>query len=372
MVERKVRVLVGTRKGGYVLESNTTRKKWSVRGPFHEGGDVFHIAADPRHPGTLYAAVNNGWWGPMLMRSRNWGAKWNEVTVPQTPPRSQREAPVEAPSPKYPIKNLWHVAPGRAAEPRTVFLGVDPASLWRSDDEGDSWAALPGLNEHPTRNKWNPGAGGMCLHTILLDPTHPKRMHVGISAAGTFRSDDDGEHWTTTNRGVTADFLPKPTPEVGQCVHKVALDSGNSSVLYRQDHCGIYVSRNAAETWTRVGRPLTDDFGMAVATAPSRPGEAFFVPLQSMTRLVEGGHFQVYRWTDKTRAWSPLLGKKQWVGGFGMHRDGMATDALDPAGVYVGTTTGQLFWTADGGKRWGLVPYQFPGIQSVEVSSPGS
>ncbi|MGA9839536.1 MAG: exo-alpha-sialidase [Thermoplasmata archaeon] len=372
MVERKVRVLIGTRKGSYIAESDIRRKNWKVRPPGHSGNDVFHFVADPRHPGTLYAAVNNGWWGPMMMRSRNWGEKWTEIAVPQTPPRSKRTAPVEAPSPEYPIKNLWHIEPGRPSEPRTMFLGVDPASLWRSDDEGESWAAVPGLNDHPTRAKWNPGAGGMCLHTILLDPERPHRMHVGISAAGTFRTDDDGDHWTPMNRGVTADFQPDRRPEVGQCVHKVAMDTGNSSILYRQDHCGIYVSRNGSESWTRVGRTLSDDFGMNVVTAPSLPGVAFFVPLDSEPRVVAGGHFQVYRWTEKDRKWSTLLGRKQWPGAYGMHREGMATDSLDPAGIYVGTTTGQLFWSADDGDRWGLIPYQFPGIQSVEVSSPVS
>lgn len=372
MADRKVRVMLGTRKGGYLLESDARRKRWAIKGPFHPGDDVFHMAADPRHPGTVYAAVNNGWWGPMLMRSRNWGGKWTEVAVPQTPRRSEREAPVEAPSPKYPIKNLWHIAPGHEEDPKTVFLGVDPASLWRSDDEGDSWSPIRGLNEHPTREKWNPGAGGMCLHTILLDATRPKRMTVGISAAGTFRTDDGGEHWVPTNRGVTADFLPNPRVEVGQCVHKISADSGNPSVLYRQDHCGIYVSRNAGDSWTRVGRALSDDFGMATATAPGLPGEAFFVPLASQARLIAGGHFQVYRWNERSRRFSPLVEKKKWPGGFGMHREAMATDRLDAAGVYVGTTTGQLFWSADGGDRWGLVPYQFPGIHSVEASSPGS
>jgi hypothetical protein len=372
MVDRRVRVLLGTRKGGYLLEADAKRRKWTVRGPFQSGGDVFHVVADPRHPGTVYSAVNNGWWGPTLMRSRNWGGTWSEISVPHTPRRSKRTAPVEAPSPKYPITNLWHLEPGHASQPRTVFLGVDPASLWRSEDEGGSWLPVSGLNDHSSRPLWNPGAGGMCLHTILIDPTNPRRMTVGISAAGTFRTDDGGEHWAPKNRGVIAGFQPDRHPEVGQCVHKVAADTGNPSVLYRQDHCGIYVSRNAGDNWTRVGRVLGDDFGMNVATAASLPGEAFFVPLDSLPRVVEGDHFQVQRWTDRSRTWSPMVPKKQWPGAFGMHREGLAADAMDPAGIYVGTTTGQLFWSADGGRRWDLVPYQFPGIHSVEVNGPGS
>jgi photosystem II stability/assembly factor-like uncharacterized protein len=371
MPDKRVRVLVGTRKGAYVLEGDRRRSRWTVRGPFQSGSDVFYVAADPRSPGTIYSLANNGWWGPMLFRSRNWGARWTEIAVPQTPKRSKRSAPVEAPNAKYPIVNLWHLTAGRADQPKTVFLGVDPASLWRSDDEGDTWEPIVGLNEHRTRPQWNPGAGGMCLHTILLDPERPNRMHVGISAAGTLRTDDGGEHWTPTNQGVLAGFQPNKHPEVGQCVHKIAFDAGDSNVLYRQDHCGIYVSRNAGDRWTRVGRYFDDDFGMGVATAPALPGQAFFAPLASMARTMPGEQFQVHRWNDRDRHWSPLVAGRSWSGAFGMHREGLATDALDPAGVYLGTTTGQLFWTADEGRHWKLVPYQFPGIHSVEVAAPG-
>ncbi|MGP8077306.1 MAG: hypothetical protein ACLQD8_02295 [Thermoplasmata archaeon] len=367
VAKRPVSVWIGTRKGGYVARSDTRRRKWSVFGPFQDGSDVFHIAPDPRHDGTVYLAANNGWWGPSLHRSRDSGRKWTEISVPGTPRTKDRKPPVEAPSAGFPIKNLWHVAPGPAHEPRSLLLGVDPASLWRSDDEGSSWEGVPGINEHPTRKEWNPGAGGMCLHTILLDPDRPRRMYVGISAAGTFRTDDGGEHWSPCNRGVTADFLPNRRPEVGQCVHKVALDGSDPTLLYRQDHCGIYISRDSADHWTRVGKGLEDDFGMVVATAPSHPGEAFFMPLASPARTALGGQFQVYRWGLSDRRWTPLVRQGAWPGAFGVHREGMATDALDPTGLYVGTTTGQLFYSPDTGRTWALIPYQFPGIHSVAI-----
>jgi hypothetical protein len=372
MRDRSVRVWLGTRKGGYVVEGDVRRRRWKVKGPFQEGRDVFHVAPDPRHPGTVYAAVNDGWWGPLLVRSRNWGTKWTEVSTPGTPRFRQRKPPVEAPSASFPIKNLWHLEPGPEGEPRSIFLGVDPASLWRSDDEGAHWSGVPGINDHSTRASWNPGAGGMCLHTILIDPENPRRMYVGISAAGTFRTEDGGEHWRPLNRNVRADFLPEKYPQVGQCVHKVALDTADPATLYRQDHCGIYVSHDRAETWTRIGKPLGDDFGMVVACAPALPGTAFFAPLKGQSRVIAGGRFRIYRWKDADRRWTALSAGPRFPGAYGMHREGMATDGLDPAGVYVGTTTGQLFQSANAGRTWGLVPYQFPAIHSVTVSSPST
>ena len=368
---RKVQVWLGTRKGGYVVEGDVGRRKWTVRPPFHVDKEVFRIAPDPRHPGTAYVAANSGWWGPSMFRTRNGGKSWTEISVPGTPRLRARKPPVEAPSAQFPIKNLWQVVPGAASEPRTVFLGADPGLLFRSDDEGASWTPIRGLNEHATRPQWNPGAGGMCLHTILIDPDDAQRMYVGISAAGAFRTDDGGEHWTPKNRGVEAPFLPDRYPELGQCIHKFALDPADPSTLYRQDHGGIYVSHDHGDRWVRIGKSLDDDFGFATATAPSRPGEAFFVPLAGMSRTMLGHQFQVYRWTDRSRRWGALVPKGKFPGDYGMHRDGMATDDLDPPGVYIGTTTGQLFWSRDAGRTWVVVPYQFPGIHSVAVGISG-
>jgi len=366
---RKVQVWVGTRKGGYVVEGDSQRRRWTVRPPFQVDKEIFRIAPDPRHPGTAYAAANSGWWGPSLFRTRNGGRSWTEISVPGTPRLKARSPPVEAPSTQFPIKNLWQVVPGPVGEPRTIYLGADPGLLFRSEDEGASWKAVRALNEHPTRDRWNPGAGGMCLHTILIDPDEPRRMYVGISAAGAFRSDDGGDHWTPKNVGVEAPFMPNRYPELGQCIHKFAFDPADPSTLYRQDHGGIYVSHDRGDKWVRIGKTLDDDFGFATASAPARPGEAFFVPLMSPSRTMPGHQFQVYRWSERSRRWGTLVPKGQFPGDFGMHRDGMATDDLDPPGVYIGTTTGQLFWSRDGGRKWNLLPYQFPGIHSVAVGS---
>jgi hypothetical protein len=327
------------------------------------------MVADPRREGDVYACANSGFFGPMLFRSSNWGARWQPLGMPLL--KATGETGPDG-RPKSPIANLWHIEPGAEAEPESVFLGIDPASLFRSDDRGKGWNPVLGLNEHETRPKWNPGAGGMCLHTILLDPTNPKRMYVGISAAGTFRSDDEGDHWRALNRGVIVSFLPEKRPEVGQCVHKIALDAGDPKILYRQDHDGIHVSNDRMETWKRVGRSLDSDFGFVTATARALPGQAIFVPLEGMGRVTLGGHLQIYRYTAKDRRFQPLLGPRQWVGQYGTHREGLAADNLDPAGIYLGTTTGQLIYSANAGQRWEQIPFGFPSIHSVSVGHTGS
>ena len=369
--EKKVRILVGTRKGGFLVEGNAARTKWTVHGPFHEGNDLYHLVADPRHEGHVYACVNSGWVGPMLYRSSDWGHRWSMLPLPALPgfPTVEGRGGEKKPSP---IVNLWHVEPGPEDEPNTVFLGLDPASLHRSDDLGKSWEGVSGINEHETRSKWNPGAGGMCLHTILLEPGNPKRMYVGISAAGTFRSDDGGEHWKPTNRGVVISFQPERRPVVGQCVHKVALDPQDPSILYRQDHDGIFVSRDRSDSWRRVGRSLGSDFGFVTSAAPAEPGGAYFVPLQPFARTAPAAHLQVCRYDLKQNRWRRLISVRAWPGEFGTHREALATDALDPAGIYLGTTTGQLILSRDAGKSWSQVPYSFPAIHSVSVAGPSA
>lgn len=369
----KVRLWVGTRKGGYVAESDRARRRWKISGPFHGGRDVFHIAPDPRAPGSALALANSGFLGPMLVRTRDGGKRWSEVGLPTVdPPREAPPPMFEGAPPRSPIENLWHAEPGPSSEPKSWFLGIDPASLYRSDDDGKTWTSVAGINHHPTREKWNPGAGGMCLHSILLDPVNPKRMYIGISAAGTFRSEDGGESWTATNRGVVVDFLPEKRPEVGQCVHKITLDPANPSVCYRQDHSGIFVSRDRMESWQRVGRPLAYDFGFVVASPPAAPGTAFFMPLEGTSRTTRGGQFQVYRWREKDRSWRTMVPKRLFPGDFGARREGMAADPLDPWGLYVGTTTGDVIYTPDAGKSWSELPYRFPCIESVSVSVEGS
>lgn len=373
MADKKVRVLVGTRKGGYVLESDRSRRKWKVASRVQMGTDVFHVVADPRSPGDLYAAVNTWFWGPLVYRSENYGKKWEEIGTPMlanTKSRQPRFDEKAGELRKQPIVNLWHIEPGHADEPDTMFLGVDPHMLYRSDNRGDSWEPVDGLNDHPSKPKWAPGAGGPCIHTIFTDPTRPKRIYAGISAAGLFRSDDGGKSWNLKNKGVETPFLPDKFSEVGQCVHKVAMDPKNPDLLYRQDHAGIYVSHDAGDSWKHVGKALKHDFGFVVATAPAMPGKAFFVPLHSERRITTNGGFQVVQWAESSDKFSNLMTPQRFPGEFGNHREALACDGLDPAGIYAGTSTGDLFFSRSAGKSWERVPFTFPGIHSVSVANP--
>ncbi len=370
----KVRILLGTRKGTYVVEGDRRRTKWKVGPVSHQGAEVYHVVADPRHPGDLYAAVNSGFWGPMVERSRDWGRRWREIATPMSPPKKARSPAFEDDSPSAPgrraINNLWHIEPGLPSQPDTLLLGADPHYLFRSTDLGRSWEPFPAINEHPKRKTWAPGAGGACLHTILLDPRDPDRFYIGLSAVGTFRTDDGGASFAPTNRGVLTPFLPDKHPETGQCVHHVAMDAADPDTFYRQDHGGMYVSHDRMARWTRIGKALGDDFGFCVTSAPRAPGRAYFVRLDGMARVTGEGHLQVYEWNDRTRTWKRLLKPGQFPGHFGVHREGIATDALAPHGIYVGTTTGQLFVSPNGGRSWHEVPFTFPGIHSVSVAGP--
>jgi hypothetical protein len=372
----KVQILVGTRKGTYVVDGDSRRRTWKVRPVAHEGEEVYHVVADPRHPGDLYAAVNNSFFGPQVQRSRDGGKKWKEIATPLTPFGKDRKFSMDEENPNQPVQrplnNLWHIEPGLASEPNTLYLGADPHLLFRSSDLGASWEPIDALNNHPNKKNWAPGFGGACLHTILIDPRDARRLYVGLSAVGTFRSDDGGSSWKPTNKGVLAPFQPDKHPETGQCVHHVAADAADPDTFYRQDHGGMYVSHNRMESWVRIGRPLGDDFGFGVASPAAEPGKAYFVRLDGKARVTGEGHFQVHEWNDKTRRWRKLLSPKAFPGHFGVQREGIAADALRPAGIYVGTTTGQLFVSPNAGRSWQRVPFQFPSIHSVSVANPPS
>lgn len=370
---QNVRVLVGTRKGGYVVEGDASRKKWKVGPMISPGRDVFHMAADPRSPGDIYALANSGFWGPMVLRSRDWGKKWDEISTPLTPLRKDRQPNFELDPAKSHFKalvNLWHIEPGHPSEPDTLFIGADPHALYRSDDLGKSWDGVPGINEHPTKSKWAPGFGGPCFHTVIVDPKDRRRMYVGISSAGMFRTDDGGKKWRPMNKDVECPFFPEDNryPEVGQCVHKVVLDGSDRETSYRQDHGGIYVSHDGMQSWRRIGKPLKDDFGFCVATSPSTPGKAFFVPLAGESRTTFNGGLQVHEWDDSKAKWRTLMPPSRFPGDYGVQREGIACDSRDPAGIYVGTTTGQLAVSPDAGETWSMVPYQFPAIHSVGIA----
>ncbi len=367
MTKAQVCLYVGTRKGSYVARSDTRRRTWKVEGPFHEEADVFQVREDPRHPGHVYSLANSPFWGPVVYRSTDGARRWAEIATPGLDRRSRRTPALDGPR-SEPVHNLWHLEPGPESAPKRLYVGVDPHGLYRSDDLGKSWSEVRGIAEHPTRSLWTPGAGGRCLHSILLDPSRPGRLYVGISAAGTFRSDDDGEAWAPKNRDVRADFLPNKTPEVGQCVHHLALDPEDPRIVYRQDHGGIYVSEDAADRWLHVGKSLPDDFGFVVATAPGLPGGAIFAPLLAPGRRMAGHRLQLHFFDRKRRTFRPLLRPSRFVGDFGTHREGLTTDALDPTGIYLGTTAGDLVYSPNGGRSWGAIPFRFPTIHSVSAT----
>ena len=371
--EQKVRVLVGTRKGAYVVTGDLRRRSWKIGRPGLEMSDIYHLKADPRHPGHLYAAANSGFWGPMVQFSRDWGKTWKEIATPLTPVKKDRSPDVDPLHPQVrPVTNLWHFEPGPAEDPNLLYLGADPHHHFRSTDLGSSWDPVESINSHPDRKDWGPGNGGPCLHTIALDPRDARRMYIGMSAVGTFRSEDGGRSWTPTNKNVECPFLPKENrfPETGQCVHKVAIDAADPDTFYRQDHGGMYVSHNRMDSWTRIGKPLGDDFGFGVASPPGRPGIAYFVRMDGGDRVTSEGYFQVHEWNDETRRWKKLIRANAFPGRFGVLREGIATDALDAPGIYIGTTTGQLFVSPNAGKTWQVVPYGFPEIRSVSVAGP--
>lgn len=369
--DQKVRILVGTRKGAFVVSSDRRRRSWKIGPSTLDSSDVYHVAADPRHPGHLYAAANSEFWGPMVQRSTDWGKTWKEVATPMSLPSKDRPMN-NGPAAPGPVTRLWHFEPGPSEEPDTLYLGADPHLLFRSTDLGSSWDPVDSINHHPDRKDWSPGNGGPCLHTIVLDPRNPRRMYIGMSAVGTLRSEDAGKSWAPTNKNVECPFLPegKRFPETGQCVHKVAIDAGNPDTFYRQDHGGIYVSHNRMDSWKRIGKPLGDDFGFGVASPAGRPGLAYFVRLDGFRSTAQS--FQVQEWNDKTRRWRMLVSPKKFPGKFTVLREGVAADALETPGIYVGTTTGEVFVSPDAGKSWQLLPYAFPQIRSVSVATPPS
>jgi len=356
-----VHVLLGTRKGGFILQSDSRRRAWKMKGPFFESSPVFHMAFDKRDGRTIYAAVNSGHFGPTVQRSRDMGKTWENAT---TPPRFAEGSETK-------VENVWHVEPGLADEPNVVYAGTTPAALFRSDDGGDNWKLNENLNSHPTRPKWQPGAGGLCLHSIVLDPSHNKRMYVGISSVGVFKSEDAGQTWDVKNRNVRADFHPEKYPEFGQCVHKLVMDPNKPSNLYQQNHCGVYRSEDAAENWVEISEGLPSGFGFPMAVHPHDSERFYVVPEQGdFFRVAANKEFAVYETGNAGRSWKKRIkGLPNQNAYIGCYREGMATDQLDPAGVYVGTRMGHLFHSTDEGKAWRLMAQWLPPIYSVSTAT---
>jgi photosystem II stability/assembly factor-like uncharacterized protein len=355
-VAEKVVILLGTRKGAFVAESDAGRRSWSLRGPYCETWPMNHVAADPR-TATIYGAGGNEWFGPAVWKSTDLGTTWTHS--------SQGLAYAEG---EEPIKAVWSLATANGF----LYAGVQPAGLFRSGDGGETWEHISGLRDHPTRPQWQPGGAGLILHSLVIDPADHDRLWVGISAAGVFHSADGGRNWEPRNRGTRADFLPEGQnyPEFGQCVHSVVMAPGMSDRLYQQNHCGMYRSDNGGLTWESIEKGLPSRFGFPTAAHPRDPDTLFLLPLNGDTagRYVPDGSAAVWRTRDRGANWQALrAGLPQEHAYFGVLRQAMATDGLDPAGVYFGTTGGELFASADEGETWVPIAQHLPSVLSVET-----
>jgi photosystem II stability/assembly factor-like uncharacterized protein len=356
---RTIHLFVGTRKGAFIFRSDLRRKSWRIQGPFLTGAEINHFIRDQR-TGALWATHNNPWWGNQLQVSLNGGKTWR---------RSDAGLGFAADR-RITLNRLWVLQPDRSSRPDTLWCGVDPGTMFRSDDGGKNWFEVKGLTEHPTRDKWQPGAGGLMVHTIIPDPQNENRMFVAISAAGCFRSDDDGAHWHPMNRGVRADFLPNKFPEVGQCVHHLIMDPDDPSVLYQQNHCGMYRSDDAGEHWKDISKGLPSRFGFPIVAHPRIPGVVYLIPeTGSEQRFVPRARFCVWRSRQGGRSWQRLTrGLPQNHAYVHVYRQAMTHDSCDEPGIYIGTSGGEIYYSRNSGDDWEVLHSNLPTILSLETS----
>ncbi|PKB70462.1 MAG: hypothetical protein BZY87_10605 [SAR202 cluster bacterium Io17-Chloro-G6] len=360
-----VLLLVGTRKGGFVLSSDKSRRTWVLAGPYCAGSEVFHSVYDSRS-GRVLAANNQMVWGPEIQFSDDLGGSWS----------SGKDQPRFSDDTKRKVDRLWHIEPGRDSEPGVLYVGVQPAALFKSADDGDTWNEVAGLSAHPTRDQWQPGLGGLCLHSIVLDPRDRDRAWVGMSAVGVFGTADGGENWRPMNQGVRADFFPDPFPEFGHCPHKVLSPESRPDVLYQQNHCGVFRSDSAGETWIDITGDLPSRFGFVMGIHSQDPDTIYVLPEDEALgdqvggglRYVTDAKMRVFRSRNGGRDWEPMTkGLPQQNAYINVLREGMATDILDPCGIYLGTTTGQIFFSRDDGGSWELMLDTLPPILSLET-----
>jgi len=391
----QVRVLVGTRKGAFILGSDGTRKQWNVSGPHFAGWEIYHLKGSRADPDRLYASQTSGWFGQVIQRSDDAGKTWHQ---PGTPPGEATKTPDGMPkgesnkfvydtSPQtgkpltthqwydgsqrpWEFKRVWHLEPS-LTDPDTVYAGVEDAALFRSTDGGTSWTELAGLRGHGTGPLWQPGAGGMCLHTIIADPTHPDRMFVAISSAGAFRTDDGGRTWKPINRGLTSQYIPDPNAEVGHCVHRIAMHPSRPNVLFMQKHWDVLRSDDAGDSWREVSGDLPSDFGFVIDVHAHEPETIYVVPIKSDSEhFPPEGKLRVYRSRTGGGEWQALTtGLPQSDCYVNVLRDAMAVDSLDKCGVYFGTTGGQVYASADAGDTWAPIVRDLPPVLSVEVQT---
>ena len=389
----KVRVLVGTRKGAFILTSDGKREQWDITGPHFAGWELYHLKGSPADPNRIYASQTSGWFGQLIQRSDDGGKTWHQPGTPPGEPPAL--GPPKAASNKFvydtsaetgkpltthqfydgtqhpwEFKRVWHIEPS-LTDPDTVYAGVEDAALFRSTDSGENWHELSALRGHGTGPSWQPGAGGMCLHTIILDPSDPRRIFVAISAAGAFRTDNGGASWKPINKGLYSKYIPNPTAEVGHCVHHVAMNPKRPSVLFMQKHWDVMRSDNAGDSWREISGNLPTDFGFVVDVHAHEPETIYVVPIKSDgEHFVHEGKLRVYRSRIGGDEWEPLTnGLPQSHCYVNVLRDAMAVDSLDKCGVYFGTSGGQVYVSPDAGDTWKPIVRDLPAVLSVEVQT---
>jgi photosystem II stability/assembly factor-like uncharacterized protein len=387
----KVRVLVGTHKGAFILAADGKRQKWEISGPFFAGWEIYHMKGSPADPNRIFASQTSGWFGQIIQRSSDGGKTWEmpggEKLPEPGPPAGQSNKFVYDISPEtgkpltthqwydgtqhpWEFKRVWHIEPS-LTDPDTAYAGVEDAALFRTTDGGRSWHELAGLRGHGTGPKWQPGAGGLGLHTIILDSSNPQRIFIAISAAGAFRTDDGGKTWKPINRGLRSQYIPDQTAEVGHCVHHVAMHQKRPGVLFMQKHWDVMRSDNAGEFWTEVSGNLPTDFGFVIDVHAHEPETIYVVPIKSDSEHFPlEGALRVYRSKTGGNQWEALTkGLPQKNCYVNVLRDAMAVDSLDSCGVYFGTTGGQVYASPDAGETWAPIARDLPAVLSVEVQT---
>jgi photosystem II stability/assembly factor-like uncharacterized protein len=366
-----VRVLVGTRKGAFVLSSDGARRQWEVAGPHFAGWEIYHVKGSPADPNRIFASQSSSWFGQVMQRSDDGGKTWqpvgNQFTYEGVPGTHQWYDGTPHP---WEFKRVWHLEPS-ATDRDTVLAGVEDAALFKSTDGGQTWKELSGLRGHGSGPAWAPGAGGLCLHTIMVHPDNPARMYIAISAAGAFRTDDGGASWQPINKGLTSQHIPDPTAEVGHCVHRIAMNRKRPNVLFMQKHWDVMRSDNGGDSWQEVSGNLPTDFGFCMGVHAHEPDTVYVVPIKSDSEhYPPDGKLRVFRSRTGGNEWEALTnGLPQQDCYVNVLRGAMSIDSLDACGVYFGTTGGQVYASADAGNRWAPIVRDLPAVLSVEVQT---
>ncbi|HEY2587925.1 MAG TPA: hypothetical protein VGI81_19435 [Tepidisphaeraceae bacterium] len=381
----QVRVLVGTRKGAFILTSDGNRQKWDVSGPHFAGWEIYHMKGSAADPNRIYASQSSSWFGQIIQRSNDGGKTWETpgggmTQSPEGMPKGESNKFVYEGNPgthqwydgkphPWEFKRVWHLEPS-LSDPDTVFAGVEDAAIFKTTNGGQTWNELPGLR-NAQGPKWQPGAGGMCLHTILLDPTNPDRIFIAISAAGAFRTDDGGKTWKPINRGLRSPYIPDPNAEIGHCVHRIALHRSRPDTLFMQKHWDVMRSDNAGDEWREVSGNLPTDFGFVIDVHAHEPETIYVVPIKSDSEHYPlEGKLRVFRSRTGGNEWEPLTtGLPQENCFVNVLRDAMAVDSMDDCGIYFGTTGGQVYCSPDAGDNWAPIVRDLPAVLSVEVQT---